>query len=53
MIETRNYSLDDMRAGAEVAVRICMAVQPGERVLILGDEGSALISQALATPQVP
>ena len=53
MIETRNYSLDDMRAGAEVAVRICMAVQPGERVLILGDEGSALISQALGDAASP
>ena len=53
MIETGKYSLDDMRAGAEVAVRICMAVQPGERVLILGDEGSSLISQALADAASP
>ena len=53
MIETGKYSLDDMRAGAEVAVRICMAVQPGERVLILGDEGSALISQALGDAASP
>ena len=53
MIETGNYSLDDMRAGAEVAVSICMAVQPGERVLILGDEGSSLISQALADAANP
>ncbi len=42
------YTLDDMKAGAEIAVNICMAVQPGERVLILGDEASTLISQALA-----
>ena len=42
------YTLKDMRAGAETAVQICMAVQAGERVLILGDDASALISQALA-----
>ncbi len=48
MTDSSSYTLDDMRAGAEVAVKICMAVQPGERVLILGDESSALISQALA-----
>ena len=48
MTDSSSYTVDDMRAGAEVAVKICMAVQPGERVLILGDESSALISQALA-----
>ena len=48
MSSPTTYSLEDMRAGAEVAVNICMAVQPEERVLILGDESSALISQALA-----
>ena len=48
MTDSSSYTLDDMRAGAEVAVKVCMAVQPGERVLILGDESSALISQALA-----
>lgn len=48
MADSTGYTLDDMRQGAEVAVQICMAVQPDERVLILGDEGSALISQALA-----
>ena len=53
MTETGVYTLDDMQAGAEVAVRICMAVQPGERVLILGDEGSSLISQALADAASP
>ena len=53
MIDSSGYTLDDMRAGAEVAVRICMAVQPGERVLILGDESSALISQALAEAAGP
>ena len=47
------YTLEDMRAGAEVAVRICMAVKPGERVLILGDEGSSLISQALSDAASP
>ena len=35
-------------AGAEAAVKVCMAVQADERVLILGDESSSLISQALA-----
>ena len=53
MTDSREYTADDMRAGAEVAVRICMAVQPGERVLILGDEGSRLISQALAAAAGP
>ncbi|MCY4082398.1 MAG: aminopeptidase [Caldilineaceae bacterium] len=53
MKETVDFTLEDMRAGAEVAVRICMAVQPGERVLILGDQGSALISQALADAASP
>lgn len=48
MAGSKIYTLEDMRAGAEVAVNICMAVQPNERVLILGDEGSAMISQALA-----
>ena len=50
---TVEFTLEDMRAGAEVAVRICMAVQPGERVLILGDQGSSLISQALADAASP
>lgn len=53
MTDTGGYTLDDMRAGAEVAVRICMAVQPGERVLILGDEGAGLISEALADAASP
>lgn len=43
-----DYTLADMQPGAKTAVTICMAVQPGERVLILGDDGSALISRALA-----
>ncbi len=42
------WTLDDMRPGAANAVRTCMAVQPGERVLILGDRESHLIHQALA-----
>ncbi len=42
------WTLEDMRPGATNAVRICMAVQPGERVLILGDQESRLIHQALA-----
>lgn len=50
---TVEFTLEDMRAGAEVAVSICMAVQPGERVLILGDQGSSLISQALADAASP
>ena len=53
MNDTVEFTLEDMRAGAEVAVRICMAVQPGERVFILGDEGSSLISQALADAAGP
>ncbi len=53
MTDRAVYTLEDMRAGAEVAVRICMAVQPGERVLILGDESSSLISQALADAASP
>jgi len=48
MSSSEMYTLEDMRAGAEVAVNICMGVQPDERVLILGDESSALISKALA-----
>ena len=48
MPDPKNYTLEDMRAGAEAAVRTCMGLQPGERVLILGDESSSLISQALA-----
>ena len=48
MTAIRVYTLEDMRAGAEVAVGICMAVQADERVLILGDESSRLISRALA-----
>lgn len=43
-----DFTLDDMRPGAETAVRICMAVQPQERVLILGDRNSHLVSQAIA-----
>lgn len=53
MNDTGSYTLEDMGPGAEVAVRICMAVQPGERVLILGDEDSSLISQALADAASP
>ncbi len=53
MSESETYTLADMQAGAEAAVRTCMAVQPGERVLILGDEGSSLISQALADAASP
>ena len=53
MNDTVEFTLEDMRAGAEVAVRICMAVQPGERVFILGDEGSSLISRALADAASP
>lgn len=53
MTDITNYTLDDMRAGAEVAVRTCMAVHPGERVIILGDESSSLISQALADAASP
>ena len=53
MTDTAIFTLEDMRAGAKVAVRICMAVQPGERVLILGDKGSSLISQALADAASP
>ena len=53
MSETETYTLADMQAGAEAAVRTCMAVQPGERVLILGDKGSSLISQALADAASP
>ena len=53
MKDTVDFTLEDMKAGAEVAVRICMAVQPGERVLILGDEGSSLISQSLANAASP
>ena len=41
MNDAEDFTLEDMRPGAEVAVRICMAVQPGERVLILGDDGSS------------
>ena len=53
MNDAVDFTLEDMRPGAEVAVRICMAVQPGERVLILGDDGSSLISQALADAASP
>ena len=53
MTEQKEYTLDDMREGAEAAVRTCMAVQPDERVLILGDESSCLISQALADAAGP
>ena len=53
MTEQKEYTLDDMRAGAEAAVCTCMAVQPDERVLILGDESSWLISQALADAAGP
>ena len=53
MKDTVDFTLEDMKAGAEVAVRICMAVQPGERVLILGDEGSSLISRSLANAASP
>lgn len=53
MNDAEDFTLEDMRPGAEVAVRICMAVQPGERVLILGDDGSSLISQALADAASP
>ncbi len=53
MKSTGNYTLEEMRAGAEAAVRVCMGLQPGERVLILGDEGSSLISQALADAAGP
>lgn len=38
----------DLEPGASNAVQTCMNVQPGERVLILGDESSAPISAALA-----
>ncbi|MDE0200446.1 MAG: aminopeptidase [Caldilineaceae bacterium] len=53
MKDSVDFTLEDMQAGAEVAVRICMAVQPGERVLILGDEDSSLISQSLAIAASP
>ena len=53
MTDTNAITLEEMRGGAEVAVKTCMAVQPGERVLILGDERSALISQALADAASP
>ncbi len=45
---SHEYTLAEMYEGAMTAVQTCMAVQPGERVLILGDEASTLLSQAIA-----
>lgn len=53
MKDSTVYTLDDMRAGAEAAVNICMAIQSNERVLIMGDRGSSLISQALSEAAGP
>lgn len=53
MKENVEYTLEEMSAGADAAVRVCMGIRPGERVMILGDEGSALISRALADAASP
>lgn len=39
--------MDRMELGAENAVRVCMGIKPGERVLILYDRDSSEIGQAI------
>ena len=45
---TTPTTIESMRPGAGVAVHTCMNVQPGERVLVLTDNATAVIGQALA-----
>jgi aminopeptidase len=42
-----NYSADDLRPGAANAVRVCLNIQPSERVTIISDHACRDISAAL------
>jgi leucyl aminopeptidase (aminopeptidase T) len=42
-----DYSADDLRPGAANAVRVCLNIQPGERVTIISDQACRDISAAL------
>ena len=42
-----NYSADDLRPGAANAVRVCLNIQPSERVTVISDHACRDISAAL------
>ena len=42
-----NYSADDLRPGAANAVRVCLNIQPGERVTVISDQACRDIRDAI------